>query len=226
MIRLIARLFALNTVLLINACALDQPLRKPDYAPTPPQPTIQVKSTDGAIYAATSNRFLFEDIKARRPGDLITVLLEESTNASKSASTNTKKNTSINMPSPTLFGVVPSYRGNAILENNATSDLAFSGGADSSQSNQLRGKITVTIAHVYENGNMLVRGEKILTLNQGSEVVRISGIVRPSDVTPDNTVKSTHIANAEITYSGNGAVADSNTAGWLTRILGSVLWPF
>jgi len=180
----------------------------------------------GAIFTDYNNRFLFEDIKARRTGDLITVLLQESTNATKSASTNTSKNTSIGMPTPTLFGRPAIFRGNELLNNSINSDLAFNGGADSTQSNRLTGSITVAIEKVYANGNMQVRGEKVLTLNQGSEVVRISGIVRPIDINPDNTIQSKHIANAQITYSGNGPIADSNTPGWLTRILGSVLWPF
>jgi len=211
---------------LLSACAYDEPLSRPDFAPTKPLPPAATQGNDGAIYSSTNNRFIFEDVKARRPGDLITVLLQESTNATKSAITSTKKNTSISMPAPTLFGLTPSFKGKKFLNNEINNDLTFSGGADSTQSNRLDGRITVTIAQVYSNGNMLVRGEKILTLNQGSEVVRVSGIVRPADITPDNSVKSTQIANAKITYSGNGAVAESNRAGWLTRVLGGALWPF
>ena len=97
---------------------------------------------------------------------------------------------------------------------------------DSSQSNSLSGNITVTVAAVHPNGNMLVRGEKLLTLNQGAEVVRISGLVRPVDVTPQNTVLSTQIADAQITYSGTGAIAQSNQQGWLARFFNSPYWPF
>ncbi|MBX2837602.1 MAG: flagellar basal body L-ring protein FlgH [Gammaproteobacteria bacterium] len=208
------------------ACSTEKALRNPDFAPTIPQPSPAAESKDGSIFSVEENRFLFEDSKARRPGDLITVLLAESTNASKSASTNSNKNTKVDQASPTLFGFTPSYKGKQLFQNNIDSDVAFSGSGDSSQSNKLSGEITVTIAEVYENGNMLVKGQKILTLNQGSEVVRVSGIVRPADITPENTVKSALIANAEITYSGKGAADDSNTAGWFTRFLGGTLWPF
>ncbi len=219
-------LVALLASTLLAACTVNPPLQDPMFEPTQAPAEMLEPNINGSIFSDSNNRFLFEDIKARRIGDLITVLLDENTNATKSASTNTSKNTAIAMPSPTLFGLTPKYKGKEFLNNSVDSDLAFKGGADSTQSNRLQGSITVTIAAVYPNGNMLVRGEKILTLNQGSEVVRISGIVRPSDVTPDNTVQSTHIANAQITYSGSGPLADSNTPGWLTQFLGSVIWPF
>ncbi len=208
------------------ACTLVTPLKNPNFEPVQPIQDEIVSSNNGTIYSDTNNRFLFEDIKARRIGDLITVLLEESTNATKSASTNTAKKTSIGMPSPTIFGMNPSYKGKNFLSNLVNSDGTFNGSGDSTQSNKLKGNITVTIAQVYPNGNMLVRGEKFLTLNQGSEVVRIAGLVRPADISPNNEIKSTHIANAEITYSGRGPLADSNSQGWLTRILGGPLWPF
>jgi len=210
----------------MGGCVIDQPLAQNPYTPPNMDPIPMDANDSGAIFTDYNNRFLFEDIKARRSGDLITVLLEESTNATKSASTNTSKNTSIGMPTPTLFGQQAIFKGKEFLNNSINSDLAFNGGADSTQSNRLTGSITVAIEKVYANGNMLVRGEKVLTLNQGSEVVRISGIVRPIDINPDNTIQSKHIANAQITYSGNGPIADSNTPGWLTRVLGSVLWPF
>lgn len=211
---------------LLASCATNVLTKQPDFSPT--QPTVQVHEPagDGAIYSAANNRFLFEDIKARRPGDVITVLLEENTNATKSASTNTSKNTAIAMPSPTLFGMTPTYKGKKFLNNQVNSDVAFTGGADSSQSNRLTGSITVTIAEVYQNGNMFVRGEKMLTLNQGSEVVQISGIVRPADISPNNEIQSAQIADARITYNGSGALADSNKPGWLTRLVGGKLWPF
>ncbi len=84
----------------------------------------------------------------------------------------------------------------------------------------------MTVHEVYSNGYLLVKGEKLLELNEGSEVVRITGIVRPVDVTPDNTILSSQIANAQITYKGKGIVSDSSKAGWLTRFIYSVIWPY
>lgn len=216
----------LLTVLTISACSSPKALKKPEYAPAIPVATEPRADVNGSIYHASSNMFLFEDLKARRIGDLITVILDEQTNAAKSASTNTKKDAGINVAAPTLFGRGVTYKGKSILQAEVESGSNFSGTGDSSQSNSLSGNITVTIAKVYANGNMLIRGEKLLTLNQGSEVIRISGLVRASDVTPENTVQSNQIANANITYTGRGAIADSNQSGWISRIFNSPLWPF
>ncbi len=179
---------------------------------------------NGSIYQRDTSRFLFEDLKARRVGDLITIILDEKTVAAKSASTSSSKDTALNMPAPTLLGNASTLAGNP-LSTSVTSGTAFSGSGDSTQSNSLSGNITVSVVSIHSNGNMLVKGEKMLTLNNGRELVSISGIVRPKDVTPENTVVSTLIANANIVYSGKGLIADSNKAGWLTRILNSPFWP-
>jgi len=211
---------------LLQACGSKKIFEKPDFNPTMPAMVEIEPSKDGSIYNSRTNRFLFEDIRARRVGDLITVILDEKTNAAKTASTSTSKDTSIDMPGPTLLGLPITLHGRPILDSSLKSNTGFKGAGDSSQSNSLSGNITVTIARVLPNGNLIIRGEKLLTLNQGSEVVRISGIVRSTDISPQNTIISTKIANANITYGGNGMVADSNKAGWATRIINSSLWPF
>lgn len=212
--------------LLLSACSMQEALKKPDYQPAMPIVIEKTATSNGSIYHSSNNRFLFEDLKARRVGDLITVILEEQTNAAKTASTNTNKDSSIEIPGPTILGLPVTKNGRSLLNASATSNTKFSGSGDSSQSNSLSGNITVTVSQVLPNGNMFVKGQKLLTLNNGSEVVQISGIVRALDVTPENTVVSTQIANANITYSGQGAVADSNKIGWVTRFFNSGLWPF
>ena len=102
----------------------------------------------------------------------------------------------------------------------------FSGDGASSLSNSLSGSITVFVAEVMPNGNLVIRGEKKLTLNQGDEYIRVTGIVRPMDVTPDNTIASTKVANAEIFYSGDGSINDANRMGWLARFFNGSMWPF
>ncbi len=222
------RMTLLFCIISINGCASKSraPAAEQPALIVPQPPPSSVTGVDGAIYSNRSNRFLFEDNKARRVGDVITILLDEQTNATKSASTNTNKNTAIGLANPTLFGREPTFRGKPALSASVSADHAFSGAGGSSQSNRLSGDITVTIAEVYANGNMLVKGEKLVTLNQGSEIISISGLVRAADVSPLNTITSNRIANAKITYRGRGALADSNTPGWLTRILGGILWPF
>lgn len=102
----------------------------------------------------------------------------------------------------------------------------FGGQGDSSQSNRLTGFITVTVIERLPNGNLVVAGEKQLTLNQGDETVRVSGVVRPSDISTNNVVPSFKVADAEITYGGKGFVADSNKMGWLARFFNSGWAPF
>ncbi len=223
-------LFIMSSVAL-SACVSQNPIRRADYRPVLPLVAANTGPSNGSLYNVSSNIQYFSDVKARRVGDVITVVLKEKTDASKKADTNTDKNSTIEVPNPTLLGRSftlgrNSAGPNNIFQNSVNSSTVFAGKGDSSQSNSLTGDISVTVTAVYQNGNMLVRGEKVLTLNQGSEVVRISGIVRPVDVTPQNTVLSTQIADAQITYSGSGLVADSNSAGWLTRFFNSPYWPF
>ncbi len=214
-------------LLLISACSTThQAVSDPEYAPVRPVNARPLPISNGAIYKAGFSLALFEDTKAHRVGDIITVILQERTNASKKASTNTAKNAAVTVGAPTLFGRGVAYGGDAILNTTIDAERDFQGEGDSTQSNSLSGEITVTIAEVYVNGNMLIRGEKLLTLNQGSEHVRISGIIRPVDITPSNTVLSSQVANAKIIYGGQGVLADANTKGWLQRVFDSNWWPF
>jgi len=93
-------------------------------------------------------------------------------------------------------------------------------------SNSLSGNITVTVHDIMPNGTLVVRGEKWLTLNQGEEYIRVSGMVRPQDIGQDNSVPSTKLADARIEYAGTGSVSDTNVTGWMTRFFISPLWPF
>lgn len=197
----------------------------PDYSPVRAMNVAPLPVNDGAIYKSGFGMNLFEDTKAHRVGDVITVILNESTNASKSASTSTSKDSDVDLAVPTVFGRSMTVQGNP-LSASVDASRSFEGEGDSTQSNSLSGLITVTVAEVFPNGNLLVRGEKLLTLNQGSEHIRLSGIVRSEDVTPDNTVNSQQIANARIVYGGQGVLADVNEKGWLQKVLDGKWWPF
>ena len=213
----------------LSACAIPgggyMKREQVSYEPPAPAPQPACASVNGSIYQCHNNRFLFEDLKARRVGDVLTILLQESTQSNKSASTSTKKGSGVTVAPPTIFGRGVTHNGKSILDASISSDSEFSGSGDSSQSNSLQGSVTVHVVQVLPNGNLVVRGEKTLTLNQGSEVVQVSGIVRATDITAANEVYSTQIANAKITYSGKGIVADSNAAGWATRFFHSKWWP-
>ncbi|MFA7096514.1 MAG: flagellar basal body L-ring protein FlgH [Gammaproteobacteria bacterium] len=215
---------ALCGALLLAGCAAG-PKRGEEYAPTYPVPPTPIEQNNGAIYQSGNAVLLFEDVKARRVGDLITIVLTERTDASKKASTSASKDSSVDIANPTLFGR-PFSANSHNLEMQISGSRDFDGKADSSQSNKLTGNITVTVAQVLPNGNLVVRGEKWIALNQGEEYIQISGIVRPIDIRPDNTVLSTQVGDARISYSGKGELASANAMGWLTRFFMSALWPF
>jgi len=189
-------------------------------------------ATAGAIYRVGLSAPLFEDIRPRRVGDIITVMLVERTNASKSASTSTSKDNSVDIANPTLFGnplsfgVGPLGSNPRTLENNLESSKTFDGTGESAQSNQLTGNITAVVTEVLPNGYLRIYGEKVISINQGDEHITLSGIVRPADILADNTISSTLIAGAEISYGGTGVVADTSDMGWLGKFFNGKWWPF
>lgn len=224
----------------LSGCATTQKVvHDPAYAPARPEPEQRTQPSNGSIYQVrndpVSAKPLFEDRRAKRVGDLLTIMLVEETSAEKSAETDITKSNANSISNPTLLGRsvqinplngLPLEQGDWNLGFGLESDHEFAGSGESTQSNKLEGEITVTVAEVMSNGNLVVRGEKILSLNQGDEFIRISGIVRPDDITSDNTVLSTKVANPRIAYGGTGAVNDSNAMGWLARFFVSAIWPF
>ncbi|MCC6207072.1 MAG: flagellar basal body L-ring protein FlgH [Gammaproteobacteria bacterium] len=189
-------------------------------------------ATAGAIYRVGLTSPLFEDIRPRRVGDIITVVLVERTNASKSASTSTSKDNSVDIANPTLFGsplsfgVGPLGSNPRTLENSLESSKTFDGEGESAQSNQLTGNVTAVVTEILPNGYLRIYGEKMISINQGDEHITLSGIIRPTDILSDNTISSTLIAGAEISYGGTGVVADTSDMGWLGKFFNGKWWPF
>ncbi len=213
---------------LAGGCAQTRIVVQPDpqYAPVDLNAMEFKPEPNGSIFQTGRSIRLFEDNKAFRIGDVLSVTLMESTNASKSAATNTDKDDEIDISASAIFGSTgPSINGNLALTNSLDGERAFSGSGDSAQSNSLSGEIAVTVVDVLPSGNLVVRGEKIIGLNQGSEFIRISGIVRPQDVSTDNIVVSSKIANSRIFYGGGGVIAESNSRGWLSRFFDSPIFP-
>ena len=161
-----------------------------------------------------------------RVGDILTIKLQESTQAKKADDLNTKKDNNIAVSAPSIAGFALS----ALTGNDAKTELAakraFTGQGKADQSNSLDGNISVTVIEVLPNGNLKVRGEKRVTLNQGDEYIRLAGIVRPVDIDPNNTLTSDKVADATIMYTGEGAMADASKMGWLSRAINSPWFPF
>lgn len=219
-------LFSVMLSILGGCATMQKELHDPDYAPSYPETPEPPKASDGSIYRPGFGMNLFADAKAFRVGDLLTINLSEKTQASKSANTKTGKDQSIDMPAPTIFGAPVIYGGNEILNNSIDFEREFEGDGSSNQSNSLSGSITVTVAKVLPNGNLVVSGEKLVTLNQGDEYLRISGLVRPIDISPDNEVSSTKVADARIIYGGRGVIDEANQKGWMARFFSTPYMPF
>jgi len=182
--------------------------------------------TNGAIYQSGREVALFENPIAHRVGDIVTIVLNEATDAQKSATTSTQKTTTDTLPSPTILGKSVTIHGTPILSNNLNDATKFDGEGASKQSNSLTGFVTVTVAKVLPNGNLYVKGEKWIGINQGKEYVRLAGVIRPIDLAPDNSISSSKVANAQISYGGKGAINDVNAQGWLSRFFNSPWTPF
>src|SRR5690349_964145 len=213
--------------MLFSGCASLQEDGGRDFDPAwPDVADAGAKPLNGAIYVQGTETSLWNNVTARNVGDTLTVVLSESTEAEKSATTTAKKNSSAELTGPTLAGRPITSHGTAILEAGMDNQTAFTGNGAATQSNKLDGYITVTVAKRFSNGNLLVRGQKLVTINAGREYVRLQGIVRPSDITPDNSVVSYKVADAYIAYGGQGTVANASKPGWLYRFFNSPKTPF
>jgi flagellar L-ring protein FlgH len=208
---------------LLAACAThragknDQSFNFPE-PPTPP--------ADGAIFHTGYNGGLFENPTARNVGDVVTVMLEETTTAAKSSQTDTSKTTKDSLGAPTVLGMPVTIHGTAVLSGALNNANSFSGAGDSKQSDSLVGDISVTVIKRLANGNLIIRGQREIDLNQGSEFIRLEGIIRPVDIAPDNTIPSTEVADARIAYGQHGALNDANAPGLLSRFFNFSWLPF
>jgi len=214
---------ATATVLLLSGCASRRPHME-EFGAAWPEDTARVEQANGAIFQAGYDVALFENSVARRVGDTVTIILQESTAAQKSSTTSTAKDTNVSIPAPVFGGVPLAIDGHEISASLANS-RTFEGTGDSSLSNKLTGNITVTVAQKLPNGNLVIRGQKWIEINQGREFVRIQGVIRPIDIAPDNTIASYRVGNATIAYGARGALNDANRPGLLSRFFNSIWNP-
>lgn len=209
---------------LLAGCSTPDPVLKPTPAFAPTMPVSEPHSAaTGSIFSGSSEDW-FGRRRAYKIGDVLTVLLNESTQAARSQSTNTKRATKNDVLGSIMDGVRPT-RGPLSQIRLDGSEISSEGTGTAGQEARLVGSISVTIAEVLPNGNLVVRGEKQLALSEGSEFIQVAGIVRPQDVAPDGTVQSRRLANAQIAYRGTGELASASRPGWGTRMF-QQFWPF
>jgi len=223
-------LILIITVLMVTGCLTQKTeIVRPDNVVVPqiakPQPAA------GSIWAGeSSNNLIFSGKKARYVNDIVTIIISETATGGNKASTNTSKDTSTSAAITSLLGIE-----NAIIGSNATmggkiglggtSANALKGSGDTSRSSTLSASISARVLKVLDNGNLLIEGKRQMTVNAEDQFIVITGIIRPDDVTADNTVASQYIADARILYTGDGVINDKMRPGWLTRVVDWV-WPF
>ncbi|MCG6199774.1 flagellar basal body L-ring protein FlgH [Psychromonas antarctica] len=200
----------------------------PEFVPVEPVEADYDVATTGSMYQDSYANNLYSDIKAHRIGDIITVYLDESTSAKKKAGSSQGKSNSYNLDIDpvTLPGTGTSPISITGVGIGSSQTSQFEGDADADQSNSLKGSITVNVTRVLSNGNLEIRGEKWLMLNNGEEFVRIKGVIRSEDVQADNSISSMRVANARIQYGGTGDFANTQKQGWLTAFFNGPYWPF
>ena len=215
-------------MLLAGGCSVLPPkplVHSPDFAPVYPVAAERQRVATGAIYNSRASESWFGRGRSYAVGDVITVLLSESTQAKRSQDSKVSRDSSNDVVPTGLQNISANTKG-------AMGGLKLDGGSISNTgvgtANQLatlEGSVAVTVVDVLVNGNLVLRGEKQLALSEGSEVIQVAGIIRPEDVAPNNTVQSRRLANAQITYRGTGDLAAASRAGWGTSAL-LKLWPF
>jgi len=225
----LAKILVISSVISMTGCTvITRPVPKPNnpaYAPVYSESLARPESVNGSIFQANRNFSIYGDRKALNVGDILTVDLDEKTISSKSADTSYKKDSQNQLNEASVLGTALTM-GNLSLLTNPNEKRKFKGQAKSAQSNSLIGSISVTISAVMPNGVLKIQGEKWISLNQGEEYIRLTGLVRPEDIGTDNRVLSSKIANARISYGGTGEFDSTNRMGWATEFFNSEWWPF
>jgi flagellar L-ring protein precursor FlgH len=212
---------------LLGGCVNPQKVAgpSPDYAPVIPEPTARASIPTGSLYNVAFSDSWFGEKKAYRVGDIVTVVLDESLDADTTTKNTASRKTKTDVLSPLQIAKWGSPGGILSTDIQEENEVSSTGSGVIDQSATFKGTMTAQVVEVYPNGNLLIRGEKIVNFSSGSEVVQVKGIIRPQDIQPDNTVQSKRLASAQITYKGVGPNANVQQMPWGTNLLLSI-WPF
>jgi flagellar L-ring protein precursor FlgH len=195
---------------------------------------------DGSLWQSDSDfAYLFTGIKASRVGDNVTINIVESSKATNQATTKTGRASDLQAGIDTLFGLEDWYQNEVLSYSNKLPKInpfgtpsvkgsmasTFNGSGTTSRSGDLTAYMTAQITEILPGGNFRIVGSREVMVNNENQLIILSGIVRPRDISPDNIILSTYIADAKIAYSGTGIVDDRQRPGWLANLLNQ-LWPF
>ena len=226
------------TYLFCVACG-GSPTRRPALHPpvTPQQEYRQEAAANnpGSLFAASETDTLFEDSRARRVGDIVVVKLVENTKAQNKAETSSNKKSSNDYQVAAMFnrghagfipfmpiGPQPSV-GLPILDTDSASGINSTG--KTKRENYVTTSLATRVLRVLPGGLMEIEGAREIRVNEETEYMVVRGMIRSKDVSADNSVLSTQIADASIEYYGKGVLADKQKPGWFTRLMDNV-WPF
>ena len=232
--RLVALFSTVCAAAVLAGCSSPPKMAAEEFAPIVQLPPEPEKLVTGSIYNGGRNDNWFGRKKDYRVGDIITVVLKEETQSNRTTNTSAKRKTANDVAA----GLVPKITQNVLpgftrpWAGRFTNGLKLDGSEINSeatgtttQNAKLEGSVAVTVTQVLANGNLVVRGEKVLDLSEGSETIRVAGIVRSEDIAPDGTVNSRRLANAQIAYTGTGDLANNSKVPWGTSFLHK-FWPF
>ncbi|HHL40629.1 MAG TPA: flagellar basal body L-ring protein FlgH [Deltaproteobacteria bacterium] len=214
--------------LIITGCATPEP-KKIDTRTIAVQPRPYPSSAGSLWPGETSRNNLYQDLRAWHVGDVVTITIAEKTSATKEAITETTRKSKASGGLSGLFGITPSlgsWKGQGFTPTvNADTSAQFEGEGKTERKGELKATLTAVVVEVLGNGNLVIEGKKDTVVNNETQYVTLSGIVRPEDIDENNEVSSVYVANARIEYSGRGVVGDEQSPGWLRRALDNV-WPF
>ena len=222
------QIFLLLMFLLLIGCAIEKTeIKTAGYEDRQPKPVADY--SNGSIWQTASGS-LTDDVKARRRGDIITVVISETASASKEAKTGTSRDSSLSAGMPNMLGL----ENTGVFKNNfadlskiinASSSTKFQGAGSTSRQENLNATITARVLDVLPNGNLMIEGRRNIKVNEEDQIIILEGTVRSRDIAPDNTVNSIYVADARISYSGRGIISDRQSPGWLMNIIDNI-WPF
>jgi flagellar L-ring protein precursor FlgH len=221
------QIYKLLLLILLSGCAVEKTdIKTAGFEEPQPKPADY---SNGSIWQSTSAGFT-EDLKARRRGDIITVVISETASASKEAKTGTSRDSSVSAGMPAMLGL----ENTGIFKNNfadlakiinASSSSSFKGAGSTSRQENLKATIAARVIDVQPNGNLMIEGRRNIKVNEEDQIIVLEGTVRSRDIAPDNTVNSIYVADARINYSGRGIISDRQSPGWLMNIFDKI-WPF
>ncbi len=235
----IGKICQLVCLYFFSVCVLAGCVRQPQTASPPPMPERfampevldrQTKPAEGSLYSEQSFN-LYADSRAGKVGDIVMVEIVETSNAKKKASTTTERQSNIAAGVTQFFGFEkwlanknPNYTASdSSLQVDIKND--FEGTGETERNSTVTATISARVIDVTMEGNLVIQGYREIRVNNETQFLILSGIVRPRDITPDNSIRSTYIADARIEYSGTGVISDKQQPGWLARGV-DVLWPF